>query len=196
MLRYFLIYKPYGVLNQFRDELNRPTLASLHDFPKDVYPVGRLDLDSEGLLLLTNDKKINHLLLNPQFKHEKEYWVQVEGILDENALQKLRNGVTIRVDKKDYFTLPAKAEVLVNPDVPEREPPIRYRENIPTSWLSLAITEGKKHQVRKMTAQVGFPTLRLIRVRIEGLLRHTMQIGEVKELSQTEVYEKLGIEKD
>ncbi|MCU0445713.1 MAG: pseudouridine synthase [Microscillaceae bacterium] len=194
MLRYFLIYKPYGVLNQFTDDLGRPTLASLHDFPRDVYPVGRLDLDSEGLLLLTNDKKINHLLLNPQFKHEKEYWVQVEGTITPAAIEKLRAGITIRVDKKDYFTLPAQAEILDNPQVPEREPPIRYRENIPTSWLSLAITEGKKHQVRKMTAQVGFPTLRLIRVRIEGLLRHNMQVGEVRELSQAEVYQKLGID--
>ncbi|MDX1904246.1 MAG: pseudouridine synthase, partial [Thermonemataceae bacterium] len=163
MLKYFIIYKPYGVLNQFTDDLGRPTLASLYDFPKDAYPVGRLDIDSEGLLLITNDKKINHLLLNPKFKHQKTYWVQVEGQVSQEAIRELEEGVLIRIDGKVYKTLPSKVILLEEePFLPPRNPPIRFRKNIPTSWLSLQIIEGKKHQVRKMTASVGFPTLRLV----------------------------------
>jgi 23S rRNA pseudouridine2457 synthase len=196
MNQYYITYKPYGMLNQFTDDLGRPTLADLYNFPKDVYAVGRLDIDSEGLLILTNDKKINHLLLNPQFKHEKEYWVQVEGIIHEKALEMLRQGVKIRVDKKDYFTQPAKARRLeVEPQVPERNPPIRFRQNIPTSWLSLSITEGKKHQVRKMTAAVGFPTLRLVRVRIINIKLNGLQPSEVKEIDQNEFYQLLNLRK-
>lgn len=189
---YYIVYKPYNVINQFTGEEGQTTLASLYDFPKDVYPVGRLDLDSEGLLLLTNDTKINHRLLNPKFKHEKEYYIQVDGEINEEALAKLRKGVKIRIDKKELTTRPAKAEKLADiPTLPERTPPIRYRANIPTSWISLTITEGKKHQVRKMTAAVGFPTLRLVRVRMQNLHLEDMQIGEVRELEESEVYEKL-----
>jgi 23S rRNA pseudouridine2457 synthase len=196
MFRYYLAYKPYGVLNQFTDSLGRLTLASLYNFPQDVYPVGRLDIDSEGLLLLTNDKSINHRLLNPKFRHEKTYWVQVEGDITDEAIEKLKKGVTIRVDGKLYHTLPARAFRFANePNLPERNPPIRFRKNIPTSWISLSIVEGKKHQVRKMTAAVGFPTLRLVRSQIQGLSLENMQIGEVRELSAQEVYEKLFGEK-
>ncbi|PKQ69308.1 pseudouridine synthase [Raineya orbicola] len=192
MLHYFVIYKPYGVLNQFTDDLGRPTLASLYDFPKDVYPVGRLDIDSEGLLLLTNDKSVNHRLLNPKFKHTKTYWVQVEGQITQEAIQKLESGLDIRIEGKMYHTLPAKAFIFETPpQVPERNPPIRFRKNIPTSWISLSIVEGKKHQVRKMTAAVGFPTLRLIRYQIQHLTLENMQVGEVRKLSQKEVYQKL-----
>lgn len=192
MLHYFVIYKPYGVLNQFTDDLGRPTLASLYDFPKDVYPVGRLDIDSEGLLLLTNDKSVNHRLLNPKFKHTKTYWVQVEGEITQEAIQKLESGLDIRIEGKMYHTLPAKAFIFETPpQVPERNPPIRFRKNIPTSWISLSIVEGKKHQVRKMTAAVGFPTLRLIRYQIQHLTLESMQVGEVRKLSQKEVYQKL-----
>jgi 23S rRNA pseudouridine2457 synthase len=196
MHKYYLVYKPYGVLNQFRDELGRPTLASLYNFPKDVYPVGRLDIDSEGLLLLTNDKSINHRLLNPKFRHEKTYWVQVEGDITDEAIEKLKKGVTIKVDGKLHHTLPAKVFRFVDePNLPERNPPIRFRKNIPTSWVSLCIVEGKKHQIRKMTAAVGFPTLRLVRSQIQGLGLENMQVGEVRELSAQEVYEKLFGEK-
>lgn len=192
MLRYFITYKPYGVLNQFTDDLGRPTLASLYPFPKDVYAVGRLDMDSEGLLLLTNDKTINHRLLNPKFKHTKTYWIQLEGQISKEAIEKLEKGVEIRIDGKNYKTLPAKAFIFENaPQVPERNPPIRFRKNIPTSWISLSIVEGKKHQVRKMTAAVGFPTLRLIRYQIQNLTLRNMQVGEVRELSRKEVYLKL-----
>ncbi|MFN3316859.1 MAG: pseudouridine synthase, partial [Raineya sp.] len=130
MFKYYLAYKPYGVLNQFTDDLGRPTLASLYDFPKDVYAVGRLDIDSEGLLLLTNDKSINHKLLNPKFRHEKTYWVQVEGSITDEAIKKLEKGVIIKVEGKEYHTLPAKAfRFESHPNLPERNPPIRFRKN-------------------------------------------------------------------
>jgi 23S rRNA pseudouridine2457 synthase len=190
--KYFVLYKPYGVLNQFTDDLGRPTLATLYPFPKDVYAVGRLDLDSEGLLLLTNDKSLNHRLLNPKFHHKKTYWVQVEGEITEEAIKKLAKGVEIKIDGKIYHTLPAEAFFFQTPpQLPERNPPIRFRKNIPTSWISLSIIEGKKHQVRKMTAAVGFPTLRLVRYQIQELTLEDLQIGEVKEVSEEEIYRKL-----
>lgn len=171
MLRYFLFYKPFQVLTQFSAEGEKKTLAHFFkNIPKDIYPVGRLDYDSEGLLLLTNDKKLTQYLLEPRHKHERTYYVQVEGLLDEIALQKLAQGVTINVDGKMYKTLPAKAFVLSSePNLPERHPPIRFRKNIPTTWISLTLTEGKNRQVRKMTAAVGFPTLRLVRYSIGNI---------------------------
>ena len=181
--RYFLLNKPYGVLTQFTDDENRPTLASLYNFPKDVYPVGRLDMDSEGLLLLTNDKPLTDYLLNPKQKHEREYYAQVEGIPTKDALQKLCVGVVIEGKK----TLPAKAKLIDDPNFPPRIPPIRERKNIPTSWISLALIEGRNRQVRKMTAAVGFPTLRLVRVRIENLFLGNLKVGEVKEISEKEI---------
>ncbi|GAB4333086.1 MAG: pseudouridine synthase [Flammeovirgaceae bacterium] len=194
MYQYFIIYKPFNVLCQFEDIEGRQTLKSLYDFPKDVYSVGRLDMDSEGLLLLTNDKSLNNKLLNPSFQHQREYWVQVEGIITDEALLKLSKGVTINIDGKTYHTLPAKAQKLPdNIKVRERTPPIRFRKSVPDSWLSLKLVEGKNRQVRKMTASVGFPTLRLIRVAIEQLTLGEMKIGEVKELSKEVVYEKLRI---
>ncbi len=190
--RYFIIYKPFGVLSQFQDENDRPTLKSLGDFPKDVYPVGRLDMDSEGLLILTNDVRVNYKVLNPKFSHEREYWIQVEGQIDLEAIQKLeRGGIEIKVNKKKHLTLPAKASVIEEPTLPERNPPIRFRQNIPTSWISLKLTEGKNRQVRKMTAKVGFPTLRLVRVAIEELRLDNMQVGETKEMNQNEIYHAL-----
>lgn len=181
--KYFIINKPYGVLTQFTDDENRPTLASLYNFPKDVYPVGRLDMDSEGLLLLTNDKALTDYLLNPKQKHEREYYAQVEGIPTKEALQKLCSGVVIEGKK----TLPAKAKLIDDPEYPPRVPPIRERKNIPTSWISLTLIEGRNRQVRKMTAAVGFPTLRLLRVRIESLLLGDLKSGEVRELSTKEI---------
>ncbi len=181
--QYFIINKPYGVLSQFTDENNRKTLAGLFKFPKDVYPVGRLDLDSEGLLLLTNDKGLIDYLLNPLYKHEREYFVQVEGIPEEKDLNKLREGVIIQGKK----TLPAKVKIIKEPSIPPRFPAIRERKNIPTAWLSLILVEGKNRQVRKMTANIGFPTLRLLRVRIKNLLLGNLKLGEVKELSTKEV---------
>ncbi|MBI3125641.1 MAG: pseudouridine synthase [Ignavibacteriales bacterium] len=182
-LKYYILNKPYGVLTQFTDDENRPTLASLYNFPEDVYPVGRLDMDSEGLLLLTNDKPLTDYLLNPKQKHEREYFAQVEGVPTKEALQKLCSGVIIEGKK----TLPAKAKLVNDPNFPARVPPIRERKNIPTSWISLTLIEGRNRQVRKMTAAVGFPTLRLVRVRIENLHLGDLKVGEVKEISEREL---------
>jgi 23S rRNA pseudouridine2457 synthase len=184
--RYFLLNKPYGVLAQFTDTVNRPTLASLYNFPKEVYPLGRLDKDSEGLLIITNDKTLTDYLLNPKNKHEREYYVQVEGIPTENDLQKLRDGIVL----KDGLTLPAKVKMIDEPDFQPRVPPIRERKNIPTSWLSLTLIEGRNRQVRRMTAVIGFPTLRLVRVRVRNLLLGNLGVGKVRELKESEI-EKL-----
>ncbi len=182
------------MLSQFSREGDKITLADLDfDFPTDVYPVGRLDADSEGLLLLTNDKQLNHRLLNPKFRHNRTYHVQVEGVVTEEACRQLSAGVTISVDGKSYYTLPASAGPIAEPSLPERDPPIRYRASIPTSWLSIALHEGKNRQVRKMTAAVGFPTLRLVRWAIESLTAESMVPGHVRELSRAEVLRGLKI---
>lgn len=180
---YYLIYKPYGMLSQFTDEEGRRTLKEFGKFSKDVYPVGRLDMDSEGLLILTNDKSLTDFLLDPKNKHEKEYYVQVEGIPNDEALEKLRNGVVIENKK----TLPAKVKIIDDPKFSERVPPIRKRKNIPTSWLSLVITEGRNRQVRKMTASVGLPTLRLVRVRIKEITASGIKPGEIRKLTSKEI---------
>lgn len=191
---YFLIYKPYLMLSRFSGEGDKPTLADLEfQFPNDVYPVGRLDADSEGLLLLTNDKQLNHRLLNPKFRHNRTYYVQVEGALTDEACRSLSAGVTISVDGKSYHTLPAEARPITEPALPERNPPIRYRASIPTSWLSITLHEGKNRQVRKMTAVVGFPTLRLVRWAIEDLTAEGMIPGQVRELSRTAVMRGLKL---
>lgn len=193
-MRYFIIYKPYGTICQFSKEGDKPTLADLDfNFPKDVYPLGRLDTDSEGLLILTNDKKLNNKLLNPDFAHERTYYVQVDGQIHKEALKQLEEGITIKVNKKDYFTNPARAIAIDEPTLPPRNPPVRYRAAIPTSWISLTLTEGKNRQVRHMTAAVNFPTLRLVRYAIEKIELENMQSGDVVELSGTELYTKLGM---
>ncbi len=181
--RYFIINKPYGVLSQFIDNDGRKTLGSLFDFPKDVYPVGRLDADSEGLLILTNDKSLTGFLLRPGNKHEREYYVQVEGVPGKTDLNKLRGGVIIHGKK----TLPAKAKKVDDPGFAPRIPPIRERKNIPTSWISLTLIEGKNRQVRHMTASIGFPTLRLVRVRIKNIILKNLKPGTVRELTKEEV---------
>lgn len=174
------------MLTQFTDKENRLTLSSLHNFPKDAYPVGRLDVDSEGLLIITNDKALTDYLLNPKNKHEREYFAQVEGIPTENDLQKLRDGIVL----KDGLTLPAKVKMINEPDFQPRVPPIRERKNITTSWLSLTLMEGRNRQVRRMTAAIGFPTLRLVRVRVRNLLLGNLGVGKVRELKESEI-EKL-----
>lgn len=177
-------YKPYGVLCQFTTHDNTPTLADFH-FPPEVYPVGRLDKDSEGLLLLSNDADFIHHTLDPKFHHEKSYLVQVEGIPDENALKKLRQGVKL----SDFTTRPAQARLLSSPpELPPRIPPIRVRLHIPDTWLEITITEGKNRQVRRMTAAVGFPTLRLVRIRSGNVHLHdlNLQPGEWKVLPSRE----------
>jgi len=192
--KYFVIYKPVQVLSQFTPENNKACLKDFFEVPTDVYPVGRLDYDSEGLLLLTNDKSLNHRLLHPSFAHEREYRVQVEGLITNEALQLLTSGITINIDGKPFRTQPGKASRLPeNIVIPDRNPPIRFRRNIPTSWIKLVITEGKNRQVRKMTAATGFPTLRLIRYRLAGLTLDTMLPGDMIDMIQNDVYGKLGL---
>jgi 23S rRNA pseudouridine2457 synthase len=182
-LFYFILNKPYGVLSQFTDKLKRKTLAGFYDFPKDVYPVGRLDMDSEGLLLLSNDKEMVDFLLNPVNRHEKEYYTQIEGIPDEVSIRQLEEGVIIEGKK----TLPAKAAIIDEPNFPPRKPPIFPRKNKSVCWLSVVVTEGRYRQVRKMTASIGYPTLRLVRVRIKNIQLGNLKPGEVRELTPGEV---------
>lgn len=169
-------------------------MKDFFDVPTDVYPVGRLDYDSEGLLILTNDTKLNALLLHPKNAHQREYWVQVEGDITETALDILENGVIISVKGKQYKTTKCRAKkFLTLPEVADRNPPIRVRQSIPDSWISLTLSEGKNRQVRKMTAQAGFPTLRLIRYAIENITLQNLQPGEMKECSKSELYNLLKI---
>jgi 23S rRNA pseudouridine2457 synthase len=189
MFRYFIVYKPYQVLSQFSGDGSKTTLNDLFAVPKNVYPLGRLDYDSEGLLILTSDPSLNHRLLHPSHKHSRTYWVQVEGDITDEALRKLSAGIRIHVNGSYYTTLPAAAvKLLPPPAVPERNPPIRFRKNIPSSWLSLTLTEGKNRQVRKMTAATGFPTLRLIRYQIADIILGSMQPGDMQEWSREAIY--------
>jgi 23S rRNA pseudouridine2457 synthase len=179
-----LFNKPYGVLSQFTPEGDRPTLADFGPFPKDVYPVGRLDADSEGLLLLTNDKNLQHRLTEPKFGHERTYWAQVERVPTPEALMQLARGVIIG----DRRTSPAIVRLLsAEPVLPPRSVPIRYRKNVPTAWIELILTEGKNRQVRRMTAAVGHPTLRLVRVAMLFLALEGLPPGEWRELTTTEL---------
>jgi 23S rRNA pseudouridine2457 synthase len=179
--RYILFHKPYGVRCQFSGE----GLTLKNYLPiADVYPAGRLDQDSEGLLLLTNDGRLQHRLTEPKFGHSRTYWVQVENIPDEEALRRLATGVTIQ----GYRTRPALVALLSDaPTLPPRDPPIRYRKNVPTSWLEITLTEGRNRQVRRMTAAVGHPTLRLVRIAIGELKLHGLQPGKWRELTPGEL---------
>ena len=192
MFQYFIVYKPYQVLSQFTSTEQKQTLKNYFDVAKNIYPVGRLDYDSEGLLILTNDTSLNHRLLNPSFKHEREYWVQVDGNINKQALLQLESGVEIAVEGKKYHTQSCGAALFdKEPNVPLRNPPIRFRKEIPAPWIRLILTEGKNRQVRKMTAAVGFPTLRLIRYRIENINIEGLQPGDMMELSKKTIYKKL-----
>jgi 23S rRNA pseudouridine2457 synthase len=197
MFRYILFYKPYGVLSQFTPNtttdpatgetktLPQATLKDYIDIPN-IYAVGRLDWDSEGLLLLTNDGRWQHRLSNPNYGHLRTYLVQVEGIPDDEAIESLCRGVKLR----DYTTRSAKVSLLTETDdIPPRDPPIRDRRSIPTAWLELTLSEGKNRQVRRMTAAVGFPTLRLIRTQIDRLSLAGLEIGRWRELSRREIAE-------
>lgn len=187
-LKYIAVHKPFGYLSQFTDKLNRKTLSDLKSIPREVYPIGRIDMDSEGLLLLSNDKSLVDYLLNPNNSHEREYLAQVEGLPTDEEMKKFRRGLLI----ENKLTLPAKIEIIDLPNFPERIPPIRKRKNIPTCWLKVIITEGRNRQVRKMTAAIGHPTLRLIRVRIKNIHLGNLLPGEIRELSDLEILNLKG----
>jgi 23S rRNA pseudouridine2457 synthase len=182
-------HKPYGVLSQFTPDgsPNRP-LAEF-GFPPRVYPIGRLDADSEGLLLLSDEAALNERLLHPRHAHEREYWVQVEGIPTPDALAKLAAGVSVQGQR----TLPCRARMLdPQPDFPPRVPPIRVRKTVPDCWLALELIEGRNRQVRRMTAAIGHPTLRLVRVRIGGFELGALAPGKWVELGEEERRRVLG----
>ena len=193
MFTYYIIYKPYLAVSQFSPLDGKKTLSDYFSLPKDVYPVGRLDHDSEGLLLLTSDTALNNLLLNPVNQHKRTYWVQVEGTITQYAIDRLQKGIKISIDGKPHKTLPAIASIIEEPELPERNPPIRFRQSVPTSWLSITLTEGKNRQVRRMTAAVGFPTLRLVRQSIENINLDTLGGEPIKQLTKEEVYEMLKL---
>lgn len=183
MKYYFVFNKPYRVLCQFSPVEGKLTLSDFLSLPKDVYPVGRLDYDSEGLIILTNDGLLHHKLIDPRFAHSRTYWVQVEGIPDKDAIEKLAEGVVIENKK----TRKANVRFLVQePKLWERNPPIRFRKSIPTSWLEIELFEGRNRQIRKMTAAVGYPTLRLVRIKIEFLEVFGLMPGEFRELTDEE----------
>ncbi len=180
--RILRFYKPYGVLTKFTDAEDRPTLANYVDVPN-VYPVGRLDMDSEGLLILTDFGLLSQRLTDPAYRHPRIYLVQVERIPDEAVLEKLRVGVVIEQKK----TLPSQVELLDHePNLPPRDPPVRFRKSVPTAFLKMTLYEGRNRQVRKMTAAVGHPTLRLIRISSGPIKLEGLQPGEWLDLSEEE----------
>ncbi|MHB0755662.1 pseudouridine synthase [Polaribacter sp. M15] len=181
--RHFIIHKPWGYLSQFinnQTKRKKRLLGELYDFPKGIMAIGRLDYASEGLLLLTTDGKVSAEIRSNKF--EKEYFVQVDGLITKEAIEKLKNGVEIGFDGKKYTTKPCKAFAIDDPKFSLRSQKIRDERHGPTSWISIIITEGKFRQVRKMTAAVGYPTLRLIRVRIGDIKLRNLEVGKVIEV--------------
>ncbi|MCY7409430.1 MAG: pseudouridine synthase [Chitinophagales bacterium] len=193
---YYKVFKPFGMLSQFTVEGNHQSLASLKKFPEDVYPVGRLDHDTEGLLLLTNNTSVNHLLLDPKFERKKTYWVQIEGEMNEDAMQQLQKGVVINLKGTMHQTKPTQVKNISSPKIPERNPSVNYLKHPVNSWIELTITEGKNRQVRKMTAKVGHPTLRLIRCAIEAISIEGMKSGEVVEMNEEDFFTLLQLRKE
>lgn len=182
-MKYILFNKPYAVLSQFTSENGKQSLENF-EFPKDVYPVGRLDYDSEGLLLLTDDNEIKHKLTDPKFKLPKTYLVQIEHFPSEQSLQQLRDGVMIEGRK----TRQAEVRLLdEDPNLPLRSVPIRFRKTVPTAWIEMTIREGRNRQVRKMTAAVGHPTLRLVRIKIGNIGMDELQPGQWKTIEKNEI---------
>lgn len=191
MARLILLNKPYGVLSQFTENTpGQQTLSGLIPL-EGVYPAGRLDRDSEGLLLLTDDGRLQHRISHPSRKMPKTYWVQVEGTITEEALQQLKRGVLL----KNGMTKPAQVRQMETPVLPPRNPPVRERKHIPTCWISITLAEGRNRQIRRMTAAVGFPTLRLIRVQIGEWVLDDLQPGEWREIVVNLPVEKSGATK-
>ena len=182
-------HKPYGVISQFTSDGSKNRTLAEFSFPENVYPIGRLDADSEGLLLLSDEQHLNERLLHPRQAHEREYWVQVERIPDAESLRKLARGVSVQ----GRVTLPSQVRILdPQPEIAPRHPPIRFRKVVPTCWLAIELIEGKNRQVRRMTAAIGHPTLRLIRVRIGGFKLGGLNQGIWKKLNAAERSEVLG----
>ena len=183
--QHFIIHKPYGYLSQFinnQTKRKKKMLGELFDFPEGTMAIGRLDVNSEGLLLLTTDGKVSEHIRSR--KVEKEYYVQVDGIITQEKIEEIKNGVEISIEGKKYTTKPCKASLISTPNFPNRTQKIRDERHGPTSWVSITLTEGKFRQVRKMTAIVGFPTLRLVRIRIGSFLLNNLSLGEVKEVEK------------
>jgi len=190
MSKYYVLHKPYGYMSQFSPLENKETLADLLDIEKSCYPVGRLDEKSEGLLILTNDKSLTESLLNPENKHPRTYLVQVEGQITKKAIRTLSEGVKISLPNGDYTTLPAKVKKIGKPKLQERRPPVRT--DVQSSWIKITLIEGKNRQIRRMTAKVGFPTLRLVRSHIVDLELGQIPAGDFRIFSKAEMYKKLG----
>jgi len=184
---YYAFYKPFGVLSQFTDEDGHPGLGHLLDLPKDIYPIGRLDRDSEGLLLLTNDNRLKHHLLQPENNHPRTYWVQVDGEMKQSDIEKFLEPMDINFKGKVHRCKARSAKIIDAPDIGLRIPPIRLRKEIPTSWISIELTQGKNRQVRRMTANIGFPTLRLVRVAFGSIQLTNLKPGELVQLNAEEI---------
>lgn len=197
MPRYYIINKPFGCLSQFtREADHHVVLGDLYDFPPTVYPVGRLDRDSEGLLILTDDRRLNAAILSPANHRAKTYWVRVEGEPTQQALEQLRQGVDIRIKKKVHHCAPVEVRELpveTSAGIPERTPPVRYRKSVPDTWLELKLTEGKNRQVRRMCAAVSLPVLRLLRAGIGGLTLEEVGEEPVREVEPAWLFARLGL---
>ena len=183
--QHFILHKPYGYLSQFvnnQTKRKKKMLGELYDFPEGTMAIGRLDVNSEGLLLLTTDGKVSEYIRSK--KVAKEYYVQVDGVITQNEINLLKNGIEISIEGKKYTTKPCNASLISPPNFPNRTQKIRDERHGPTSWISITINEGKFRQVRKMTAVVGFPTLRLIRIRIGSIFLKDLQLGGVKEVEK------------
>ncbi|MGB5025414.1 MAG: pseudouridine synthase [Saprospiraceae bacterium] len=191
--KYYLFNKPFGVMSQFsKEQHDQKSLKDHLNVPVDVYPVGRLDKDSEGLLLLTNDPSVNSKILHPSNKLPKTYWVQIEGKPDKLKLQKLQSGVKIRIDGSLYLVKALTIRILEpDPVVPPRDPPIRFRKTVPDSWIEISIDEGKNRQVRRMLAAIGYPVLRLIRISIAKIQLLDLKPGTSKEILKSELIASL-----
>jgi 23S rRNA pseudouridine2457 synthase len=192
---YYIYFKPFNVMTQFSSVDGKTTLGDLLKLKDDVYPVGRLDYDSEGLLILTNDNDLKTIVLDPTFGHKRTYLLQLEGDITDSSIELLEQGVEININGEIYQTLPAEIEKLqTDPIVAPRSIPIRIRENVPTSWIKLKLTEGKNRQARKMAAKVGFPVLRLIRISIGDIDLKDMIPGDITQISKNTIYRLLNIE--